>query len=547
MHKILLYIITTLLAIAAFACGETHYDSRLTAIDSIIDVSPDSALAELRALDYKSLSGSDNRAYYALLLTQARYKSYDSIPSTDTIEIAVARFTSNGDREKLTRSLIYKGATLEELGKPVEAMEQYKLAEETAAPTDYFNLGYTNFRMANLYHNAYAESELHIEKYKRAYHYYTLANNSIYQLKCLENIGILYRASDLDSSYHYITETIKMAKKIGDKESEYVACACLSRVYEMDSLFACEKEIAKFALNNGSIYVDTISLFYDLCRAYSNLGMPDSAQYYLDKAQSTTTDNSVTSLLAQVDLLEIKGNYKMSLHMLKKAEKTAFDTERSSYRQNLFYTEKDFDSKRKELQDLRHQKDTTILLCIIFIIIVSVISSAIIIYIKYRHNISILQEQLSQLKIDSILQIEQHLKNEKKLTDSVSVYIEKAKKLTEIYHLFGNHPQKLREKFHALIENDDDKAQFWEVLRAYTNSEFDNAIEKIMNQYPSLSDTEINFICMLMCDFSNVLITVYMGFKSSHYIYNKKKMIAVKMNLEENLDTFLSKLCHKKL
>ena len=51
MHRILLYIISTLLAIAAFACGEAHYDSRLTAIDSIIDVSPDSALPELQALD----------------------------------------------------------------------------------------------------------------------------------------------------------------------------------------------------------------------------------------------------------------------------------------------------------------------------------------------------------------------------------------------------------------------------------------------------------------------------------------------------------------
>ena len=95
-----------------FSCGETHYDSRLTAIDSIIEDRPDSALVELWALDYESLSGSDNRAYYALLLTQAQYKSYDSIPSTDTIEIAVAQFTSNGDREKHTRSLIYKDAIL---------------------------------------------------------------------------------------------------------------------------------------------------------------------------------------------------------------------------------------------------------------------------------------------------------------------------------------------------------------------------------------------------------------------------------------------------
>ena len=112
MKNLLSYIVCLLLIAMTFSCGETHYDSRLTAIDSIIEDRPDSALVELWALDYESLSGSDNRAYYALLLTQAQYKSYDSIPSTDTIEIAVAQFTSNGDREKHTRSLIYKDAIL---------------------------------------------------------------------------------------------------------------------------------------------------------------------------------------------------------------------------------------------------------------------------------------------------------------------------------------------------------------------------------------------------------------------------------------------------
>ena len=195
MHKILLYIISTLLAIAAFACGEAHYDARLTAIDSIIDVSPDSVLAELRALDYKSLSGSDNRAYYALLLTQAQYKSFDSIPSTDTIEIAVAQFTSNGDREKLTRSLIFKGAVLEGLGNPTAAMLLYKQAEETACPTDYYNLGYANLRIAELYNNAISVDSIDFSKYKIALDYFNKCHNAKYQLVCNSAIGVLYLKS----------------------------------------------------------------------------------------------------------------------------------------------------------------------------------------------------------------------------------------------------------------------------------------------------------------------------------------------------------------
>ena len=252
MHKILLYIIATLLAIAAFACGETHYDSRLTAIDSIIDVSPDSALAELRALDYKSLSGSDNRAYYALLLTQARYKCYDSIPSTDTIEIAVARFTSNGDREKLTRSLIFKGATLEELGKPVEAMEQYKLAEETAAPTDYFNLGYANLRMANLYHKSYVECGIDIEKYKKAAQFFKLSNDSVYLLKSLFRLGQIYRTTDLDSSYLYIKRTNKLASELNDSFVLYNNLFVLAGLYQEDSLYEKQIDILRLLLTKDS-------------------------------------------------------------------------------------------------------------------------------------------------------------------------------------------------------------------------------------------------------------------------------------------------------
>lgn len=204
MRKFWLHIALSCLCLTCLAgCGNSGYDRRLVDADSLMAVSPDSARAVLRAIDADRLSRADS-AYHALLSTQAAYKCFDSIPSTATIDRAVDYFSSGSDREKLTRSLIYKGAVLSELNRKTEAMELYKQAEEAASPTDYANLGYINLRMASLYHESYAENEIDIDKYKKAYKYYKIIDDSVYQLKCLNNIGLIYRTCNIDSAYYYI-------------------------------------------------------------------------------------------------------------------------------------------------------------------------------------------------------------------------------------------------------------------------------------------------------------------------------------------------------
>ncbi len=75
-----LFHITVVAALVALVtgCGGVHrYDARLVAADSLMWIAPDSALATLTAID--SLTGEGDRAYYALLMTQARYKCYADI------------------------------------------------------------------------------------------------------------------------------------------------------------------------------------------------------------------------------------------------------------------------------------------------------------------------------------------------------------------------------------------------------------------------------------------------------------------------------------
>jgi tetratricopeptide (TPR) repeat protein len=165
---------------------------------------PDSAYAILQ-----KASNQDNkrdRAYYALLFSEAQYKVYIDAKSDSLINVAVDYFSDNKDREKNTRAMIYKGAIMNILGKDEEAMKWYKRAESNAAKDDYYNLGYSKMRIGKLYQGQFALDSSAIVKYKEALHYFDKLNNVEYQLECMCEIGGLYRKLNDDSAYYYINK-----------------------------------------------------------------------------------------------------------------------------------------------------------------------------------------------------------------------------------------------------------------------------------------------------------------------------------------------------
>ena len=123
----------------------------LVELDSLIAAAPDSAAARLADWPADSLRTAGDRAYHALLLTQARYKAYIPLDSgsLDTINLAVAHYADGHDPDKLMRSLLYKGCVFEELPRIDSAMYYYKAAEDHAARSgDTYYRGYALMRMA---------------------------------------------------------------------------------------------------------------------------------------------------------------------------------------------------------------------------------------------------------------------------------------------------------------------------------------------------------------------------------------------------------------
>ena len=176
-------IVTTLVLGAMIpGCSDApRYDSRLTEVDSLIRNNPDSALAIIEAVNRDSLTTEHDRAYRDLLLTQARYKAYIPATSDSDINRALGYYRAHPkEKEKLTRAFIYKGAVMQELNLPDSAMLYYKTAETTANPDDYFNLGFSNLRIAQLYQSYYANDSAVVARMKVATHFFEQCQDTAY-------------------------------------------------------------------------------------------------------------------------------------------------------------------------------------------------------------------------------------------------------------------------------------------------------------------------------------------------------------------------------
>ena len=212
-----IWLVVVLVAVVT-GCGGAHrYDGRLVAADSLMRSNPDSALAILESLPSGGLTTEGDRAYHGLLISQARYKAYVTATSDSDINRALAYYRKHsGEREKLTRSYIYKGAVMEELGHPDSAMYYYKSAEATAASDDYFNLGYSKMRMGYLYGTVFEMDGIDIEKYKEAVECFYHTTDTDYQIMSLNNLGCVYRSTRPDDAMATLNKAMDLACKLND-------------------------------------------------------------------------------------------------------------------------------------------------------------------------------------------------------------------------------------------------------------------------------------------------------------------------------------------
>lgn len=161
------------------SCVQEKEDNNvLSRVEACMELFPDSALSLLSQIDCPECLRGQQRADYALLLTQALDKNYlDSLQSDSLIMIAVEYYKQEGDKLKAGKAYFYYGKVMLLKERFSDAMQAYLEASSLLEETRDYKvqgmvweyIGYLN-SVQGLYENS-------IDNFKHSIRYYELASD----------------------------------------------------------------------------------------------------------------------------------------------------------------------------------------------------------------------------------------------------------------------------------------------------------------------------------------------------------------------------------
>ena len=215
---------------------------------------PDSALHILQEMQMPASSDKLQKATWALLLTQAKYKNYiEEVEDSTLINIAYNYFMQQEDAQRRAMVLYYKGILCKKAGKTEEAQKLYLAAiEEVEKLEDYqlAHLIYVELGEFYVFRELYEDA---FKNFEKALHYAELANNDKYICSSYMCSGAMNELAGIYTNIKDYQSALKYAQKA-------------LQINETDEI----ESLGQNFLGLGEIY------YY--------LAIPDSAYYYFNKA-----------------------------------------------------------------------------------------------------------------------------------------------------------------------------------------------------------------------------------------------------------------------
>lgn len=531
----------------------SRYDHRLAEADSVLRHHPDSALQMLDAMDANALSRKADRAYYALLLSQARYRTYIRATSDSLINIALNYYQRHKiETEKLTRSYIYKGGVMEELEQPKGAMSYYKRALTTVAPDDYFNQGYIRLRIGRIYRDNLVADSSDIAMFKEGLRFFKMVPDSTYMLYCLSNIGSTYVTFNEDSMLAYLEQAEVLALQLhNDDELQTIQRYLAERKMFSENPVDVEtsKRIALEQLNKDMSSIDKDDFLMVAAYTLARQNKSDSAMLYLRAVQ----DDSLLlpgqrvfydRCLAQLALS--KGDIGQYQHYFERADHLSDSLSTNEVQQQLREVEAKYDNEALKYEKLRY-KIFWVISLLVTGLIVSVLAILLIVARKksaqrkrqlQESNDTIERMAGDSARLTTLLQDNRAMSEELKqvIRHQIDVF---TLLVEQHYTQFTRAPKKFSELFQKSYDVNRPDKSFWTGLRAYADSVCGGIITHTLTDCPELSKTDVNFLSLYCCDLPSTVIMVCMGYNDVHSVYNKKRRVAEALQLDGSLDDYV--------
>lgn len=540
----LIAILTALLT----ACTETTgYNTTLVQADSLMNLHPDSALNMLESISTDSLKTKADRAYHALLLTQARDKNYIVQTDDSLIQVAVRYYDTHENAPLQARAYYCWGSLYRDRNDYSQAIDKYTIAlshingrSENAElkASLYSNLGYLYYTqgLSTEADSIYQRAELLAKSQKNtASLCYTLSQRGMISL---EQGKTYYPKAE-----QQMQQALSIGKAFSDSTILVPIYHSLSMLY---SLMPKPGQALLYARLNYSGLKDTqhcYRTFLLLGNAYFINGQYDSAGIFLQKILKAERyyDTKADACMRLSEIAQKKGDMETSILLERK---------RTMYQDSAQINQQGHDILNTVIAHERNNSNTiskrsTYILCTVSTIFLA-ISFVCIFYFRKKH----LQHKAEKKEWEETLQAEIAKANLRRKQELAEKERENATLQEKVSQLVVKKPTHRQEEYKtsalyikvSRITKDLQKVETkenlneeeWSQFTALTNAGWYGIITYLDERY-NLSAEEIRICCLYLAQVPVIHMGHFLHIQSRSTIQARTKNILLKMGAPQGL------------
>lgn len=552
MKKRTITAVSTLTILLAACISRVNYEPILMQADSLMPTRPDIALYILQDIALQQLPTKADKAYYALLITQAKDKNYIHQTNDSLIRTAVEYYSSTNNKKMQAEAYYYWGCTYRNNNQQSTAIEKYLIAASLASETGdtqlagriYNSIGYLYFRQ-RLYEKADSV-------YRKTEQIGSQMNDTSLWAESLSMQGTIKLKQQLYSQAEQnLLQALQLLGVFKQNGIRSDIAAALSSLY---SKVGDGRKAIEYAKQNIKLQEDSLHCyraFLLLGNAYYKVEQYDSALYYINKTlPSPNYANKASAYMRLADIARKRGDIAQSLEMERLYSSYKDSLDLNLQKDKVLETEKQVLIKQQQIQYEHSQSRYR------YYIIVLIVSSISFIYILRKQYQKKIHHQ-NQERIQSenalnlqYLQLKEELKQKEKQIENLQNEItqnntdeqrRKAlhKELTEMNKQRIALAREALEHLdvYAKIQRiiDDYKMKGYskeslskeEWLKLIAEIDKEGIITQLSIRY-KLSENEVHLCCLSLMDLSLIDKARTMHYKRTT-IYRKEKDILEKM------------------
>lgn len=314
--------------------------------ESVMEERPDSALAILEEIDGKALSGDEEKARFALLMSMALDKNYIDTTNFNVLQPAIDYYLKKGSSDEKLKTYYYQGRIFQNLGDDESAMQSFLNAKDMKGEIDDPIILARNYvALGTLYYKQYKIADF-IECNLQAAHLYEKAGKDRLKIRSYSKaIGGYIMLDDKEGADSIMSVCLSFVKDYPDGKEEFYS-SFLSYTIQ----YGTEEEI-RTSLKECNVPDLRTNDALNVAHGYSKIGEFGKAEEIVSHiSPEGTILDSLKYLTIKTKIAERAGDYEKALTLYKEYSATQGNYQYRLLAQDLLFS------------DERHQLELTNLL-----------------------------------------------------------------------------------------------------------------------------------------------------------------------------------------